>query len=143
MDDILDTLEQTGTGLLISVDELDSRLDEMIQLAAVYQHFVREGRRVALLMADLPNEVSSILNDKTVSFLRRAQIKQSVAMSRCSNDRVIHSAPKGTWEQSLRPILSAESPKQQAGRLEDRRGRASCNLRPHAQQNYASRKNAS
>ena len=76
MDDILDALEQTNTGLLISVDELDSRLDEMVQLAAVYQHFVREGRKVALLMAGLPNEVSSILNDRTVSFLRRAQIVQ-------------------------------------------------------------------
>lgn len=76
MDDILDALEQTGAGLLISVDELDSRLDEMVQLAAVYQHFVREGRKVALLMAGLPNEISSILNDRTVSFLRRAQIIQ-------------------------------------------------------------------
>lgn len=45
----------------------------MVQLAAVYQHFVREGRRVALLMAGLPHNISALLNDKTVSFLRRAQ----------------------------------------------------------------------
>lgn len=76
MDDILDDLAESGAGLLITVDELDAELDEMIQLAAVYQHFVREGRRVALLMAGLPSEVSALLSDKTVSFLRRAQIMQ-------------------------------------------------------------------
>lgn len=76
MDEILDVIETYGAGLLITVDELDANLDEMIQLAAVYQHFVRENRRVALLMAGLPSEVSSLLNDKTVSFLRRAQIVQ-------------------------------------------------------------------
>lgn len=76
MDEMLDSLDEYQAGVLITVDEVDASLDEMIQLAAVYQHFVREGRRVALLMAGLPNEVSNLLNDKTVSFLRRAQIVQ-------------------------------------------------------------------
>lgn len=74
MDALLDQLEQADAGLLITVDEVDVDLDEMIQLAAVYQHFVREERKVALLMAGLPHNISSLLNDKTVSFLRRAQI---------------------------------------------------------------------
>lgn len=76
MNNILDILENDDTGLLITVDELDVELDEMIQLAAVYQHFVREGRKVALFMAGLPAHVSSLLSDKTVSFLRRAQMFQ-------------------------------------------------------------------
>ena len=65
MSDIIDRLNEAGTGLLVTVDEVDPTLDEMIQLAATYQHFVTDGKRVALLMAGLPN--------KTVSFLRRAQ----------------------------------------------------------------------
>ena len=58
--------------MLFTVDEVDPTLDEMVQLAAFYQHFVREGRKVALLMAGLPHNISSLLNNKTVSFLRRS-----------------------------------------------------------------------
>lgn len=76
MEDLLVQLEACGAGLLITVDEVDVELDEMIQLAAVYQHFVREGRKVALLMAGLPHHISALLSDKTVSFLRRAQTAQ-------------------------------------------------------------------
>ena len=73
MADILDRLAETETGLLITVDEIDPDLDEMIRLAAVYQHYVQEGRKVALMMAGLPNKVSALLSNGTVSFLRRAQ----------------------------------------------------------------------
>ena len=45
--------------MLFTVDEVDPTLDEMVQLAAFYQHFVREGRKVALLMAGLPHNISS------------------------------------------------------------------------------------
>lgn len=69
---LIEELNASGTGLLITVDEVDAGLDEMIQLAAVYQHFVREGLKVSLLMAGLPHHISSLLNDKTASFLRRA-----------------------------------------------------------------------
>lgn len=44
--------------MLFTVDEVDPTLDEMVQLAAFYQHFVREGRKVALLMAGLPHNIS-------------------------------------------------------------------------------------
>lgn len=72
MSDVLDELDKQGLGLLIAVDEIDPELDEMIQLAAIYQQFVGEGRRVALLMAGLPHRVSGLLEDKSVSFLRRS-----------------------------------------------------------------------
>ena len=74
MEDLLDALDSMSTGVLITVDEIDPNLDEMVELAAVYQHFVRDGRKVSLLMAGLPANVSALLNDKTVSFLRRAQV---------------------------------------------------------------------
>lgn len=75
IESILDALEAHGSGLLITVDELDVSLDEMIQLAAVYQHFVREDRKISLLMAGLPSSVSALVSNKTVSFLRRAEMQ--------------------------------------------------------------------
>lgn len=74
MEHVLDALDECGVGLLITMDEIDVSLDEMIQLAVVYQHFAREERRVALLMAGLPSNVSSLISNKTVSFLRRAEM---------------------------------------------------------------------
>lgn len=70
---ILGELAETETGLLLTVDEVNPSLPELVELVAVYQHFIREGRKVALLMAGLPGKISSLLNDETVSFLRRAQ----------------------------------------------------------------------
>ena len=76
MTDLLDELGKYDIGLLITVDEVTAELDEMIQLAATYQHFIRENRKVALVFAGLPFNVSSLLRDKTVSFLRRARQHQ-------------------------------------------------------------------
>lgn len=72
MNRILKVLGEHDVGLLITVDEVRVNLDEMIQLASVYQHFVREGKKVALLMAGLPHQVSALLRNESVSFLRRA-----------------------------------------------------------------------
>lgn len=72
MTQLLDQLADTDTGLLITVDEVDPSLDEITQLANVYQLFVREGKKVALLMAGLPHKISALLTGKTTSFLRRA-----------------------------------------------------------------------
>lgn len=76
MNSLFKALERTNTGLLITIDEVRVDLDEMVQLASTYQHFVREGRQVALLMAGLPHRVSALLRDDSVSFLRRAQYHQ-------------------------------------------------------------------
>ena len=73
MEDLLDALEEHGAGLLITVDEVRGNLEEMIDLVSVYQHFVREDRRVALLMAGLPFKTSELLANEDISFLRRAQ----------------------------------------------------------------------
>lgn len=70
---LLKQLEPYGIGLLITVDEVRADIDEMKQLATVYQHFVQENKRVALIMAGLPSNVSQLVSDKSVSFLRRAR----------------------------------------------------------------------
>lgn len=71
MDAILDQLASKETGLLILVDEVKAS-DEMVQLVSIYQHFVGEGRKVALFMAGLPHDASILLSHDDVSFLRRA-----------------------------------------------------------------------
>jgi len=71
MNALLDALAEHSVGLLITVDEIDTT-DEMRSLAATFQHFVRERREVALLLAGLPQNVSALLTDKSVSFLRRS-----------------------------------------------------------------------
>lgn len=70
---VLDELSEFDAGLFLTVDEVDPELSELVELVAIYQHFVREGRKVSLMMAGLPGKVSGIQSDKTVSFLRRAQ----------------------------------------------------------------------
>ena len=72
MTTLLDELNTQSVGLLITVDEVDITLDELRELVATFQHFVREDREVALLLAGLPQNVSALLHDKTISFLRRA-----------------------------------------------------------------------
>lgn len=68
----LDKLAAHDTGLLLTIDEADPELDEMIQIASVYQLLIRENRKIAVLMAGLPSHISALLNDRSVSFLRRA-----------------------------------------------------------------------
>ncbi len=69
---VLDELSRTETGLLITVDEADASLEELTTLVITYQHFVREGRKVSLLIAGLPFNVEAVLSGRSTSFLRRA-----------------------------------------------------------------------
>ena len=73
MNAILDQLAEHDIGLLITVDEVKPSYAEMLLLASTYQLFVREGRKVALVMAGLPQHVSALVSNEDVSFLRRAR----------------------------------------------------------------------
>jgi hypothetical protein len=72
MTSLLKELNSKGVGLLITVDELNVKIDELRSLIVTFQHFVRERREVALIMAGLPTKVSDLLRDDSISFLRRA-----------------------------------------------------------------------
>jgi len=72
MTSILKELNEKNVGLLITIDELDIRVSELREIITTFQHFVRERRDVALIMAGLPPKVSSLLRDDSISFLRRA-----------------------------------------------------------------------
>lgn len=69
---VIEALNEQGIGLLITIDEINPDLEEMIQVASVYQLLIRENRKVALLMAGLPSKVSALLSGESVSFLRRS-----------------------------------------------------------------------
>jgi len=69
---LLKELNNQGVGLLITVDELNVKIEELRTLITTFQHFVRERREVALIMAGLPAKVTDLLRDDSISFLRRA-----------------------------------------------------------------------
>ncbi len=73
MNAILEKLAETDTGLLITVDELNPQIDEMIQLTSIYQLFIREGKKVGLVMAGLPKNTTDLMDNERVSFLRRSR----------------------------------------------------------------------
>lgn len=100
MNRLLDTLAGHDIGLLFTIDEIDPSLDELIDFAATYQHFVRENRKVALFMAGLPANISTLLSDKSVSFLRRAAQHQLIRIA----DHDVRNAFKETVEEAGKSI---------------------------------------
>ena len=104
---LLDKLHEEDAGLLVTVDEVRPAVAEMEQLASVFQHFVREGRRVALLMAGLPHHVSQLVNSDAVSFLRRAT---SVTLDRIQDFEIEDAFKKTVVDagKSIEPKAAAE-----------------------------------
>lgn len=66
-------LSGMGHGVLILVDELRADSSELRELLLTYQELVGAGLDVAIVLAGLPGAVSSVLNDKVLTFLNRAQ----------------------------------------------------------------------
>ncbi|MDR1790675.1 MAG: ATP-binding protein [Propionibacteriaceae bacterium] len=66
-------LENHEKGVLLLVDEVTADDEQIRQLATAYQELVGEGRNIAIAMAGLPAAVSSVLNDKVLTFLNRAR----------------------------------------------------------------------
>lgn len=97
---LVKNLEELGSGLVILVDEVDPKLDELLKLVATYQQLVGDRRRIGLIMAGIPYQVSSLLGNKSSSFLRRAQhrrlgrlldadVADALAMTIRDSDRTI------------------------------------------------------
>lgn len=71
---LLDAIAQRGAGLIITVDEVHAAgREDLRDLAATFQHLVREERDIVLVAAGLPAAVSDLLNDDVLTFLRRAE----------------------------------------------------------------------
>jgi hypothetical protein len=69
---ILDDLKKKNISTVILIDEVHNDTPEMREFAITYQHLIREGYDISLMMAGLPSSVSDVLNDKVLTFLRRA-----------------------------------------------------------------------
>ena len=73
----LSKLNDLGIGLLITIDEIYKTAPGLGDIVIAYQHYKREGRNIALMLAGLPKNVSEILSDseetKNFTFLRRAE----------------------------------------------------------------------
>ena len=72
MTGIVRELNEAGTGIMVTIDEISPDHDELKTFTDVYQHFVREKRDVAMLLAGLPHSVNMLLQDKHTTYLRRA-----------------------------------------------------------------------
>ena len=75
VNELTDLLDEHGTGLLLTLDEVHARAtrDEVAQLCAVVQHAFREERPVAFAAAGLPAAVQDLLTADVSTFLRRAR----------------------------------------------------------------------
>ena len=65
-------LNEKGRGVLILVDEVQGNNEALKELIIAYQELVGEGRDIAVVFAGLPGAISSILNDRVLTFLNRA-----------------------------------------------------------------------
>ncbi|HAM15646.1 MAG TPA: ATP-binding protein [Eggerthellaceae bacterium] len=65
-------LGEQGRGILILVDELQASSSDLRQLIISYAELVGEQQDVSIVLAGLPGAVSSVLNDRVLTFLNRA-----------------------------------------------------------------------
>lgn len=68
-------LDQTRSGIFICVDGLlaSGTAGDLVQLAAIAQHMVREQRFFGLVLAGTPRGVSDLLREPSIGFLHRAE----------------------------------------------------------------------
>ncbi|MCL2164511.1 MAG: ATP-binding protein [Oscillospiraceae bacterium] len=69
---LCEALTKRKKGVLFLIDEIRASTTEIRVFATTYQHLVGDGMNVAVAMAGLPNAISSVLNDKILTFLNRA-----------------------------------------------------------------------
>ena len=69
---ILDEVSEHETGLLFTIDEISDRYEALQIFGKQFQHFIRENRNVALVVAGLPLNVQALESLKDTTFLRRA-----------------------------------------------------------------------
>ncbi len=69
-------LREQGTGLLVTLDEIHYKnVAELRAFFATLQHLIREDHEIAFAAAGLASEISDLLSDDALTFLRRAERK--------------------------------------------------------------------
>jgi hypothetical protein len=104
--ELLDKLKEKDVKSVFLLDEAHNGTSEMREFVVTYQHLVRENYDVALLMAGLPNSVNDVLNDKVLTFLRRAhrvELKNIDAKAvEIAYDQAFYQAGRGFINNSLK-----------------------------------------
>jgi hypothetical protein len=94
---LTDLLAADGLGLLITLDEVHhQQIDELRQFGTTVQHAFREERELMFVGAGLSSAVSDLLNDKVLTFLRRADRHHLGSVSRAEVARAIREPVGGT-----------------------------------------------
>jgi hypothetical protein len=93
---MLEELRRKKVTLVFLIDEVHNGTLEMQEFVTTYQHLIREEHDVALLMAGLPSSVHDLLNDKVLTFLRRAHRVQLESI----DSRIITTAFESAFENS-------------------------------------------
>jgi nucleoside-triphosphatase THEP1 len=70
---LIEQLNKEDVGVLFEIDEVQKNTREIREFTTSFQHYLREGKNVALLMAGLPHSISAVLNDDILTFLRRSK----------------------------------------------------------------------
>lgn len=70
--DMLDIVRKSGKNVVFLIDESQKHNEDLRTFIGTYQHLIREGYPICLIMAGLPEVVSEILNDDVLTFFRRA-----------------------------------------------------------------------
>lgn len=71
LEEVMEKLRKRKVSVLVAIDEVTAS-DAMRKFAAMYQILIREGYDISLIMSGLPVHVSSLMNDKTLTFLLRS-----------------------------------------------------------------------
>jgi len=69
---LVEELAKHKKGVVFLVDEVHNAVPDTREFVTSYQHLVRDKADVALLMAGLPQAVNSVLNDRILTFMHRA-----------------------------------------------------------------------
>ena len=70
---LLKEMKKNHLKVVLLIDETQKHNEDMRTFVSTYQHLIREGYDINLVMAGLPHVIADILNDDILTFLRRAK----------------------------------------------------------------------
>jgi hypothetical protein len=82
---IVEELTKKDVGVLFTIDEARSKSEALREFASNYQLLLRKDFKVGCVIAGLPFEISGLINDDVLTFLRRAN---RMVLSRVNIDDV-------------------------------------------------------
>jgi nucleoside-triphosphatase THEP1 len=73
MEAVLDVLAEHDTGLMITIDEVGPGSAGLEQATKAFQHFIQDGRDVAIIFAGLPGQIADMASQAGMTFIWRAE----------------------------------------------------------------------